>query len=342
MAKTWIYKTPSGKWACGYYEHGKRRSKVMQSKTQAQEYAADVMHRLNAGLNTSLVRVPWANMLAEYYNHKTAARLKPGAITEIKLTLKHFERLVGPVKSDKFTQATLDRFMQLRSTEKISSFTLNKDVANINAFVRYFSVKRPYIRPGLGLEKVKAIAKPKRALTDEQVGTLLRSLKRSAPSYYIRALLAVSGGLRLGHIDPLKGGPGLRIEDLHFDRNTIDTYSTKTGKYWMDRPMQPAVMTEISNFLADAPAGQLRMLPDIYRRKRWLELCRQAGVKTTFQNLRRTCCSLMQQKGTSVAVAAQILEHSTTRTTERWYTDVSPAVADATNTLPVGDWIEDK
>ena len=334
MSKVWITKTKSGNYAIGWREGKKRKSKVTYSKDQAESYAADITLKLNAGDVTTLLAVPWEYLLKEYFDSKEAQKLRETSITEIKHTLKEFERLVGALKSTEIDQAVIDKFKLLRGKAGISNSTLNKDLTNLKAFVRFFSIERAYCRPNLNLKKVKAVIKPVRALDDEQVKTLLQSLKHSAPDYYIRALLALSAALRISTIDRME------IGEIHFDRNTIDTLNTKKGKWWMDRPIQPAVMTELSNYLSTyVTEGSARLLASPYRRPKWLKLTKQAGVKTTFHNLRKTCCSLMQQRGVSTAVAAEILEHSSPATTKKWYTDVSPAVKAATEALPVQEWI---
>jgi integrase len=335
MAKVWISKK-NDKWVVGWYnEFGKRKSKVQYSRPQAEGFAADITVKLNAGNTTSLCRVPWDYLLIQYFNSKEAQKLKPASIVEIKHTLKEFARLVGKLKSTQITQEAIDEFKLKRGRMGISNSTLNKDLANLKAFVRFFSIDRAYIKPDLKFQKVKAVLKPVQALTEEQVQTLLRSLKCNSPDYYIRALLALSAALRISTIDRIE------ISEIHFDKNTIDTFSPKTGKWWMDRPIQPAVMSELSNYLSiHTPEGSTRLLAGSYRRPKWLRLTLQAGIKTTFHNLRKTCCSLMQQRGVSTAVAAKILEHSSPATTRKWYTDVSPAVKRATEALPVQDWIE--
>ena len=333
MRSVWITKKKN-RWLVGWYQSGKRKSKTLLSRAYAESYAADIKVKLDAGNATSICRVPWKYLLKEYFDSKEAQKLKPASITEIENTIRLFARFCGKINSIHITQEVIEKFKLLRGKEGISNFTLNKDLANLRAFIRFFSVDRAYIVPNLNLKNVKAIAKPVRALVNEQVKSLLQSLKRNNPDYYIRALLALSAALRCGTIDRLE------ISDIHFDRNTIDTWSSHTDKRWLDRPIQPAVMTELANYLStNIPEGQIRLIAAPYRRERWLKLCRQAGIKTTFHNLRKTCCSLMQQNGVSTAVAARILEHSSPATTRKWYTDVEPAVKSATEALPVQEWI---
>lgn len=344
MAKAWLNKVKSkrdkDKWRVGWYENGHKRSKVKYSRNQALEFKADVEHRLNMGLPSALLTVPWDNLVADYIRSKEAGRRAPATLVEIKATLNNFARLVGRLKSTRIDQESIDKFKQLRGEEKalrgkdiISGNTLNKDLANLKAFVRYFSIDGAYIRPRLVIKPVKAIVKPVKVLTEEQIQTLLRSLKRFSPTYYIRALLALCAGLDLGTIDRIM------IHDINFEVDTIDTFRPKKSKWHLSRPIQKAVMVEITKFVSEQPDGQMRLLPDLYRRNKWIELCLQAGVRSTFHNLRKTYASLLQKKGVSLAIAKELLDHESIVTTQKWYTDVSSEHKAANDSLPVDEWL---
>ena len=334
MARAWITPTKSGNYSVNWYEAGRRHSKVKYSRNQALEYKADIEHRLNMGLPSALLCVPWDNIVADYLRSKESDRKAPATIVEIRGMLNNFARLVGRLKSTQIDQAAIDKFKELRGKEKISGNTLNKDLANLKAFVRYFSIDRAYIRPRLAIKPVRTTVKPIRALSEEQVQTLLRSLKRFSPSYYIRGLLALCTGLDSGTID------NIMIHDIHFENDTIDTFRPKKNKWHLARPVQSAVMKEIANFLAEQEEGQFRLLPDLYRRNKWIDLCRVAGVKTTFHNLRKTYASLLQKKGVSLAVAKELLDHESIVTTQKYYTDVSSEHKAAADSLPVQDWVQ--
>lgn len=333
MSRAWINKSKSGNWTVGWYENGKRHSKTKYSKNQALEFKADIEHKLNMGLPSALMVVPWDNLAAEYIQGKIADRRAPATIVEIKIMLNNFARLVGRLKSTQIDQASIDKFKLLRGQENISPNTLNKDLANLKAFVRYFSIDRAYIRPRLVIKPVRATVKPVRALDEEQIQTLLRYLKTKSLTYYIRALLALCAGLDSGTID------NIMIQDIHFENDTIDTFRPKKNKWRMARPIQKAVMQEIANFLAEQEERQFRLLPDLYRRNKWVDLCKEAGIITTFRNLRKTYASLLQKKGVSMAVARELLDHESIVTTIKWYTDVSSEHKAAADSLPVEDWV---
>jgi integrase len=335
MSRAWIKKKQnqnSTVWLIGWYENGKRKSKTKYSSDQARMFRAEIEHRLNMGQPGSLLAVPWEKLRAEYIQAKIAERKAKATIAEIKRTLKNFERLVGTPASTTITQESVDKFKSARGAECRSANTLNKDLANLKAFIRYFSIDRAYIRP-LTVKRVKAAVKPVKALKENQIQTLLQSLKFHNQNYYIRALLALCAGLDASTID------NIMIHHIDFESDTIDTYRPKKDAWHHERPIQAEVMKEISNFVAEQPSGQLRLLPDLYNWQKWTQLCLQAGVKTTFHQLRKTYASLLQQKGVSLAVASELLDHESIETTKRWYTDVSGLHKTANDSLPVEEWI---
>lgn len=335
MARAWLTKSKSGKPVVNWIDNGRRRSKTRHSMGQAREFKADIEHKLNMGMPSALCNVSFEALKKDYIDSKIADRRADGTLIEIKGMFKNFERICGKPTSVQIKQADIDKFKQIRGAECKSGNTLNKDLANLKAFVRYFSVDRAYIRPGLVIKPVRATVKPVRVLSEDQIGCLLRSLKQNNRRYYTRALLALCAGLDVGSID------AIGIRDIHFEDDTIDTFRPKKNKWHLARPIQKAVMAEISNFLAQQRDGQLRLLPDKYNRDKWIELCRQAGIATTFHNLRKTYASLLQKKGVALATAKELLDHETIATTQRWYTDMSSEHKKAADSLPVDGWIGD-
>lgn len=334
MRKAWIFKTKAGRPAVAWYdENGKRRQRTCVDQRMARILKSDMEHRLNAGLTSSLCKVKWEVLVEEYVKDKQSSRRAPATIKEIENTLKNFARICGKLHSTQIVQAQIDKFKHLRGLECKSGNTLNKDLANLKAFIRYFSIDRAYITPRIKIRLNKTVVKPVRALTEDQVQSLLQYLKRNSPSYYIRALLALSAGLRISHIENIK------IKDIHIEEGTIDTFNIKSKKWWIGRPIQKSVMDEIAAFLLNQNDGRVLLIPHKYNWYEWKDLCKKAGVKTTFHNLRKTCCSLLQQRGVGLAVAMRILEHEDIKTTIKWYSDVNPAVKPAQDSLPVDKWI---
>jgi integrase len=117
---------------------------------------------------------------------------------------------------------------------------------------------------GLEVKKVKVAQKLVAALSPQQVRDLLAAASRY-PTLRLRALLAVTTGLRRGDIE------AIRIGDIHFDRNTVATRNRKAGKAMAERPIPEAIMTELSNYVIALRDGQERLFTDRFSPKRWRE-----------------------------------------------------------------------
>ena len=248
MKKAWVYKRKSiNGWWVGWYEGGKKRAKALPSKALAKHFCQIKYTQLNSDVFTGIVTADWHQMVEEYQRVKQVEGLRAASIYETRLTLGHFERLIGPDSSKRINQNALDKFVLDRGSE-VKKTTLNKDIRNLSAFL-HWAVKNRFIAPGLEVKKIKVAQKPVTALTPQQVRTLLSTTVKY-PTLRLRVLLAVTTGLRRGDIE------AIRVGDIHFDRNTITTRNRKAGKAMAERPIPEPIMTELSNHVATLPDGQ--------------------------------------------------------------------------------------
>jgi len=332
MKKPWVYKRRGIKgWWCGWYEAGKRKAKALPSKALAEHFRHMKYAQLNSDVFTSVVDFDWDQMIEEYRQLKQVQGRKETSIYEALLTLRHFERLVGSTSSREITQQNLDTFV-LKRGDEVGKNTLNKDIANVRAFLNW-AAKNRFVASGLEVKKVKVAQKPVVALSVRQVRDLLTTAAKY-PTLRLRVLLAVTTGLRRGDIE------AIRIGDIHFDRNTIATRNRKAGKAMPERPIPEEVMMELSNHVAALPEGQERIFTDRFRSKRWEKIRTKLGLpELKFHDLRKTFASLLAQRGVSTAVTQRLLEHSSPRLTNDVYTNVDPVLRQAINQLPIGDWL---
>jgi integrase len=332
MKKPWVYKRRNIKgWWTGWYEGGKRKAKAFPTKALAEHFRHIKYTQLNSDVFTSVVDFDWRHMVEEYGQFKQVEGRKEASIYEVLLTLRHFERLVGCNSSKEITQPNLDTFV-LKRSEEVDKSTLNKDITNLRAFLRW-AVRNRFVASALEIRKVKVPQTPVVALSVQQVRDLLTTAARY-PTLRLRVLLAVTTGLRRGDIETLRGG------DLHFDRNTISTRNRKAGKAMPERPVPETIMMELANHVAGLPDGQETLFPDRFSPKKWDRVREQVRVPgLTFQVLRKTFASLLAQRGVSTAVTQRLLEHSSPQLTNDVYTNVDPVLRQAVELLPVADWI---
>lgn len=166
VKKPWIYKRKNVKgWWCGWYENGKRKAKALPTKTLAEHFRHIKYAQLNSDVFTSVIDFDWRQILEEYKRYKRVEGLEESSIYEVVLTLRHYERLVGPNSSKDITQQSLDTFVLKRSGE-IKRNTLNKDIKNLHAFLRW-AAKNRFVAPNLKVKKVKVTQKPVSVLSPQ-------------------------------------------------------------------------------------------------------------------------------------------------------------------------------
>ena len=332
MKKPWVYKRKNIKgWWVGWYESGRRKSKAFPTKSLAEHFRHIKYTQLNSDVFTGVVNFDWPQMVEEYRKFKQVEGRKGASIYEVMLTLRHFERLVGCHSSKEIAQPNLDAFV-LKRSEEVGKSTLNKDITNLRAFLKW-AVKNRFVASGLEIRKVKVPQKPVVALSVEQVRDVLATAAKY-PTLRLRVLLAVTTGLRRGDIETILVG------DIHFDRNTISTRNRKAGKAMPERPVPEAVMTELANHVAGLADGHERLLPDRFSSKKWDRVREQVRLPSlTFQVLRKTFVSLLAQRGVSTAVTQRLLEHSSPRLTNDVYTNVDPVLRQAVSLLPISEWL---
>lgn len=332
MRKPWVYKRKNVKgWWVGWYEGGRRKAKALPTKALAEHFRHIKYTQLNSVVFTSVVDFDWCHMVEEYRRFKQVEGRKEASIYEVLLTLRHFERLVGARSSSAVTQQSLDAFV-LKRSEAVGKSTLNKDITNLRAFLKWAARNR-FVASGLEIRKVRVPQKPVVALSVPQVRDLLTAAAKY-PTLRLRVLLAVTTGLRRGDIETI------RVGDIHFDRNTISTRNRKAGKVMPERPVPEGVMTELVNHVAGLADGHERLFPDRFSPKKWDRV--RAKVKIpglTFQVLRKTFASLLAQRGVSTAVTQRLLEHSSPQLTNDVYTNVDPVLRQAVNVLPLSEWL---
>ena len=332
MKKPWVYKRKNIKgWWVGWYESGRRKAKAFPSKSLAEHFRRIKYTQLNSDVFTSVVDFDWYHMIEEYRRFKQVEGRKEASIYEVLLTLRHFERLVGCISSKEITQPNLDAFV-LRRAEEVGKSTLNKDITNLRAFLKW-AVRNRFVASGLEIRKVKVPQKPVVALSVQQVRDLLIAASKYL-TLRLRVLLAVTTGLRRGDIETI------RVGDIHFDRNTISTRNRRAGKVMPERPVPEVIVMELAKHVAGLPDGHETLFTDKFSAKKWDRV--RADVKIsglTFQVLRKTFASLLAQRRVSTAVTQRLLEHSSPHLTNEVYTNVDPVLREAVNLLPVAEWM---
>jgi hypothetical protein len=149
-------------WWCGWYEGGKRKAKALPGKALAEHFRHMKYAQLNSDVFTSVVEFDWRHMVDEYGQFKQVEGRKDASIYEVLLTLRHFERLVGCSSSREITQPNLDAFV-LKRSEEVGKRTLNKDITNLRAFLKWAARNR-FVAAGPGDPEGQGAAEAGRCL----------------------------------------------------------------------------------------------------------------------------------------------------------------------------------
>ena len=130
-------------WSVGFYDpDGKKRSKRVGSKSQAEKLRKKIEGQLAAGLYSPPARKNWAAFRAEYES-TVATRLAPRTRALVETTLDHFERIAKPAKLAAIKTQTIDGFSASRSAEAgkkrgslVSPATVNRELRHLKAVLR--------------------------------------------------------------------------------------------------------------------------------------------------------------------------------------------------------------
>jgi integrase len=243
------------------------------------------------------------------------------SLYEVALTLHHLERLVGKCNSKQITQNAIDKYILKRGKEVIRS-TLNKDIRNLKAFVRWCGKNR-YVNGEIEIRELKEDERPVKSLSNTQIKKLL-STSKPYKTLWMRILLALGTGLRLGDID------SWRISDIDFENSYVTTRSKKTRKSMGSRPVPVPIMAELKKYVSGLDAEQEKVFNDNFSRYRWKKIRHKLGLDDfKFHDLRKTFGSVLAQNGVSTAVTQKLLEHSSPYLTNKVYTNVDPVLRHA-------------
>ena len=270
-------------------------------------------------------------MREEHIHYKKIKGDEQSTLYETALTLRHFERLIGRLNSKQITQNTIDKFILDRGKE-IKRSTLNKDIKNLRAFIRWCRKNR-YLNGEIELSLLKEDERPVISLTLTQIQELLTA-SLPYPALRMKILLALGTGLRRGDIESWK------VSDLDFENCSVTTRSTKTRKSMGSRPVPVPIMAELKKYVSGLPPKQDKIFKRCFNKNRWDKVRQKVGFEDfKFHDLRKTFGSVLAQNVVSTVVIQKLLEHSSPDLTNKVYTNVDPVLRQAIDTMPAGDWL---
>ena len=126
-------------WSVCWRVDGKRQSKRIGSKSQAEKFRRKIEGELAAGTYQTESRKTWTEFRKEYDGivlSQTSVRNRESTL----IALRHFERICKPGKVAAINTATIDRYKAKRATErgqkrnsKVAPATINKELRHLRA-----------------------------------------------------------------------------------------------------------------------------------------------------------------------------------------------------------------
>jgi integrase len=127
-------------WSVGWYQpDGKKRSKRIGSKSQAEKFRRKREGELAAGTYRSVTKTKWSEFRKEY-ERTILPRLARSTQKLVKTGLDHFERIVKPQRVGDVKTQTIDEYVAVRRIERglkrgstISPGTVNRELRHLKS-----------------------------------------------------------------------------------------------------------------------------------------------------------------------------------------------------------------
>jgi integrase len=148
--KAWLFQDSRQKqklgdkcpWSVGWFDaDGKKRSKRVGSKSNAVKYQRKVEGQLAAGTYNSNANKTWKSFREEY-DRRILAGMPPSSREQRQIALKHFERIIKPVKLSAIKTQTIDDYIAARRLERgrkkgstVSPASINKELRELRAVI---------------------------------------------------------------------------------------------------------------------------------------------------------------------------------------------------------------
>ncbi len=190
-------------WSVGWYDaDGRKRSKRVGSKSQADKFRRKKEGELAAGLYAPAANTSWSTFRKEY-DAKILPRLGVDTQRIVTTTLKHFERISKPKRVRAIKTQTIDAYVAQRVSERgkkknslISPATVNRELRHLKAVLRIahdwgYLAKVPKIRFVREAEEIGPVVSPEhfQSIYDHCDTARVPSGLPYAPAAWWRALL---------------------------------------------------------------------------------------------------------------------------------------------------------
>lgn len=353
-------------WSVGWIDpDGKRKSKRVGSKSNAEKFRRKVEGQLASGAYETHQRKSWAEFRQEY-DSKISDKMDSGTRQAYEQALEHFQRLVKPQRIAAIKTQVIDDFVAKRRAERgrkkgstVSPATVNKELRHLKA-VFNIAVDWGYLSKTPKFRMLREPSKLPRYVTADhfaaiygacQVATYPAGLPYSADKWW-QAFLVFQAmtGWRMG--EPL----ALRVEDVDLKAgHAITRHDDNKGRRDEMIPLHAVVIEHLRPIISSDPL----IFPWYHSRELvWTQFHRiqeAAGIHLPcpddhehtprcyvygFHDLRRAFATL--NAGSMTADALQkLMRHKSYTTTQR-YINLADQLHQAVDNLHVPDVLRPK
>ncbi len=169
MSRAWLFQDSRQKkklgavncpWSVGYYDpEGKRKSKVVGSRSRAEKERRKIEGQLTAGVYEDVTRASWGQFIAAYES-RALVKLRPSTRETTQYALNHFDRIIRPKRVSAITTKTIDEYVAVRRTESIGPQRTDKaTVREVQALLKAGELTEEEIcrATGVGIRTLRRI-----------------------------------------------------------------------------------------------------------------------------------------------------------------------------------------
>ncbi len=344
-----------GRYVIDFYDtYGKRRWITMPkgtTKKKATEKLREIEDRLRRGIYLPDKKIPTFKEVGENWIEYKKPNVRASTLKMYKGHLKHHFPDVNPIKVNRITTLTVEKFISCRQKKGMNLTTLRKLIVTFNQIMNY-AVRHQYIHnnPVRDAERPRNQGKVQkhhiRILSPSNISAFLESEKD--PKYKTLFMLAIMSGARQGELF------GLKWTDIDWFNNQIHIQRTFNERAWYkpksktsDRKIDLGVsmMSQLKLWKIACPPTDLGLVfPNEagnpinhgnMLRRHFYPAMKATGIKKIrFHDLRHTYASLLIEQGENIKYIQSQLGHASPVVTLNVYAHLMKSVnQDAPNRL---------
>ena len=336
-----------GRYVIDFYDtYGKRRWITMpkgSTKKATKEKLREIEDQLARRIFIPEKKIPVFKDVAEDWIEYKKPNVRASTLKMYKGHIKHHFDEIKPLKLNRITTATVEKFITGKQLNGISLATLKKIIVTFNQVMNY-AVRHRYIdyNPVRDAERPKGTGKAEkpniRVLDPIEINAFLDA--EEDPKFKTLFMLAIMSGARQGEL------LGLKWSDIDWKNNQIHIQRTFNERAWYEPKsatsnrridLGPAMMAELRRWRLACPPCKLDLIfpnesgnpidhGNLLRRHFYPVLKKAQISKIRFHDLRHTYASLLIEQGENIKYIQSQLGHANPMVTLSVYAHLMKSV----------------